>query len=112
MVKATEEEKQNENNTYSFGGLKDKYSSYKYEICINEDLLRFEGVNLSESTLTMIFGLAGFIMAIVLVSSVFVIRNGFAISITERLKQYGMLSSIGATKKTKLRKVYILKDLF
>ena len=25
MVKATEEEKQNENNTYSFGGLRDKY---------------------------------------------------------------------------------------
>ena len=106
MVKATEEEKQNENNTYSFGGLKDKYSSYKYELCINEDLLRFEGVNLSESTLTMIYGLAGFIMAIVLVSSVFVIRNGFAISITERLKQYGMLSSIGATKKQIKKSVY------
>ena len=106
MVKATEEEKQNENNTYSFGGLKDKYSSYKYEICINEDLLRFEGVNLSESTLTMIYGLAGFIMAIVLVSSVFVIRNGFAISVTERLKQYGMLSSIGATKKQIKKSVY------
>ncbi len=106
MVKATEEEKQNENNTYSFGGLKDKYSNYKYEICINEDLLRFEGVNLSESTLTMIYGLAGFIMAIVLVSSVFVIRNGFAISVTERLKQYGMLSSIGATKKQIKKSVY------
>ena len=106
MVKAIEEEKQNENNTYSFGGLKDKYSSYKYELCINEDLLRFEGVNLSESTLTMIYGLAGFIMAIVLVSSVFVIRNGFAISITERLKQYGMLSSIGATKKQIKKSVY------
>ena len=106
MVKATEEEKQNENNTYSFGGLKDKYSSYKYELCINEDLLRFEGVNLSESTLTIIYGLAGFIMAIVLVSSVFVIRNGFAISITERLKQYGMLSSIGATKKQIKKSVY------
>ncbi len=38
-------------------------------------------------------------MAIILVTSVFVIRNGFAISVTERLKQYGMLSSIGATKK-------------
>lgn len=106
MIKATEEEKQNKNNTYSFGGLKDKYSSYKYELCINEDLLRFEGVNLSESTLTMIYGLAGFIMAIVLVSSVFVIRNGFAISITERLKQYGMLSSIGATKKQIKKSVY------
>ena len=45
-------------------------------------------------------------MAIVLVSSVFVIRNGFAISITERLKQYGMLSSIGATKKQIKKSVY------
>ena len=45
-------------------------------------------------------------MGIVLVSSVFVIRNGFAISITERLKQYGMLSSIGATKKQIKKSVY------
>lgn len=45
-------------------------------------------------------------MAIVLVSSIFVIRNGFAISITERLKQYGMLSSIGATKQQIKKSVY------
>ena len=98
-----------ENNTepqYTFGGLRNKYKSYKYDIKINSELLAYEGVNLSDETLKLIYGLGAFIMAIVLVSSVFVIRNGFAISITERLKQYGMLSSIGATKKQIKKSVY------
>ena len=99
----------NENNTepqYTFGGLRNKYKSYKYDIKINSELLAYEGANLSDETLKLIYGLGAFIMAIVLVSSVFVIRNGFAISITERLKQYGMLSSIGATKKQIKKSVY------
>lgn len=98
-----------ENNTepqYTFGGLRNKYKSYKYDIKINSELLAYEGANLSDETLKLIYGLGAFIMAIVLVSSVFVIRNGFAISITERLKQYGMLSSIGATKKQIKKSVY------
>ena len=97
------------NNTepqYAFGGLRNKYKSYKYDIKINSELLAYEGANLSDETLKLIYGLGAFIMAIVLVSSVFVIRNGFAISITERLKQYGMLSSIGATKKQIKKSVY------
>ena len=99
----------NGNNTepqYAFGGLRNKYKSYKYDIKINSELLAYEGANLSDETLKLIYGLGAFIMAIVLVSSVFVIRNGFAISITERLKQYGMLSSIGATKKQIKKSVY------
>ncbi len=98
-----------ENNTepqYTFGGLRNKYKSYKYDIKINSELLAYEGANLSDETLKLIYGLGAFIMAIVLVSSVFVIRNGFAISITERLKQYGMLSSIGTTKKQIKKSVY------
>ena len=98
-----------ENNTepqYTFGGLRNKYKSYKYDIKINSELLAYEGANLSDETLKLIYGLGAFIMAIVLVSSVFVIRNGFAISITERLKQYGMLSNIGATKKQIKKSVY------
>ena len=39
------------------------------------------------------------IIFVIVLSSVFVIRNSFAISITEKLKEFGMLSSIGATKK-------------
>ena len=87
-------------------GLNNTYKSYKYKVKINKELLSFQGASLDDETLRTIYGLGAFIMGIVLVSSVFVIRNGFAISITERLKQYGMLSSIGATKKQIKKSVY------
>ncbi len=87
-------------------GLNKTYKSYKYKVKINKELLSFQGASLDDETLRTIYGLGAFIMGIVLVSSVFVIRNGFAISITERLKQYGMLSSIGATKKQIKKSVY------
>ena len=105
MVKAkTAEEKE---NGKTFSGMRNEaYTSYKYEITLNTDLLAYEGANLSAGFISTIYGVGGFVMAIVLVSSVFVIRNGFAISITERLKQYGMLSSIGATKKQIKKSVY------
>ena len=47
----------------------------------------------------MLFSLAVIIIVIIAISSIFVIRNSFAISITEKTKLYGMLASIGATSK-------------
>ena len=78
----------------------------KTENKVNKELLAYEGTSLDDETLKTIYGLGAFIIGIVLVSSVFVIRNGFEISITERLKQYGVLSSIGATKKQIKKSVY------
>ena len=104
MVTAKSGTKENDFNRVS--GLDKTYKSYKYKIKINKELLSFQGASLDDDTLRTIYGLGAFIMGIVLVSSVFVIRNGFAISITERLKQYGMLSSIGATKKQIKKSVY------
>ena len=95
-----------ENDFNRVNGLDKTYKSYKYMVKINKELLSFQGASLDDDTLRTIYGLGAFIMGIVLVSSVFVIRNGFAISITERLKQYGMLSSIGATKKQIKKSVY------
>ena len=94
------------NNFNTINGLNKTYKSYKYKVKINKELLAYQGASLDDETLKTIYGLGAFIMGIVLVSSVFVIRNGFAISITERLKQYGMLSSIGATKKQIKKSVY------
>ncbi len=45
------------------------------------------------------------VVIIIIVSSVFCIKNSFDISITEKVKQYGMLKSIGATKKQIKRNV-------
>ena len=66
------------------------------EIDINTELLRFEGV-MSESMMTVLYTIAGVIIAIIVISSVFVIRNSFSISVAEKNRQYGMLASIGAT---------------
>ena len=76
------------------------------EVGINTDLLRFEGV-LSESTLGVLYGIASVIIVIIVVSSVFVIRNSFSISVSEKTKQYGMLASVGATKKQIKRSVLL-----
>ena len=65
----------------------------------NSEILRWSGVAREEDTLEVLYGMVGIVIVIIIVSSVFVIRNSFAISITEKMKQYGMLASIGATKK-------------
>lgn len=69
------------------------------EASINKDLLRYKGFALSDEYMSMLFSLAVIIIVIIAISSIFVIRNSFAISITEKTKLYGMLASVGATSK-------------
>ena len=71
----------------------------KYLVQPNSSLLSYEALELSESNLSMIYSLAAIIIGIIIVTSIFCIRNSFAISITEKMKQYGMLASVGATSK-------------
>lgn len=66
---------------------------------INKGVLRYKGYALGDEMLNMLYTLAIIIIAIIVVASVFVIRNSFAISITEKIKLYGMLSSVGTTSK-------------
>ncbi len=65
----------------------------------NTSLINFETNNLSEENLQFLYLLAGIIILIIVIMSVLCIRNSFEISITERIKEYGMLSSNGATSK-------------
>lgn len=87
-----------------FDNLKNDFEVYLengdfYEASINKDLLRYKGFALSDEYMRMLFSLAVIIIVIIAISSIFVIRNSFAISITEKTKLYGMLASIGATSK-------------
>lgn len=66
---------------------------------VNTELLRWEVFAFSDSTVSMIYAVIGVVIFIIVFTSVFCIRNSFAISITEKIKMYGMLASIGATKK-------------
>ena len=74
---------------------------------LNTQLLQYEG-DLSEEAMSVIYGLAAIVIGIIIVSSVFVIRNSFSISVTEKVREFGMLSSIGATSK-QIRKSVIFE---
>lgn len=80
---------------YSSEVVETKYDSFD----VNTSLLSYKGYAVSDSTLSILYRLAAIIIGIVIIASVFVIRNSFAISITEKTKLYGMLSSIGATSR-------------
>jgi len=47
----------------------------------------------------MLYGLAGVIILLIMLGSVSLIYNAFSISVSERTKQFGLLSSVGATRR-------------
>ena len=83
------------NQSYELEKDEIKYDFFR----VQTSLLSYKGYALSDNALQMFFTLAAIIIAIVIVASVFVIRNSFAISITEKTRLYGMLSSVGATSR-------------
>ena len=62
--------------------------------------------NIEDGSMRAIYLVAFIVMIIIIFTSVFCIKNSFDISINEKIKQYGMLRSIGATKKQIKRNVY------
>lgn len=66
---------------------------------MNEYLISLETMSLKDSTMRVLYMLSVIVIIIIIVSSVFCIKNSFDISITEKTKQYGMFRSIGATSK-------------
>ncbi len=74
------------------------------DIYVNSDFLRFQGI-MSDNMLYVLYTIAGVVIFIIVISSVFVIRNSFSISVAEKNRQYGMLSSVGATSKQIRRNV-------
>lgn len=71
----------------------------------NTELLLFCGVSRHNSFYSVMFGLMGIVIGLIMFGSVMLIYNAFAISVSERTKQFGLLSSIGATKKQLRRMV-------
>ena len=77
--------------------------SNKYVFLANNVLLSMETGKTKDETSTMVYAVIFVVLGIVIFTSVYCIRNSFDISISERIKQYGTLSSLGATK----RQIYI-----
>ena len=77
----------------------------------NSDLLRWEVFSFSDNTLSFLVKVVGIVIFIILITSVFSIRNSFAISTTEKLKMYGMLKSIGTTTK-QVKKMVLFEGMY
>ena len=71
----------------------------EYIYSFNYELLRWEALEVSDSTATMIIAVIVVAIIIIMITSIYCIKNAFSISLTEKIKMYGMLSSVGATKK-------------
>lgn len=89
--------------------MKDTYAfleTYEgYDTRVNSDLLRFSG-NSNENTLNaVLYSMVAILSAIIMFGSISLIYNAFSISISERTKQFGLLKSVGATKKQILSSV-------
>ncbi len=79
----------------------------KYDIgYYNQYLVLLEGGIFKDPSFIRLGYVAGVVCLIIIITSVFCIKNSFDISIAEKTKQYGMLSSIGATKKQIKKNVY------
>ena len=58
-------------------------------------------MGLSDDTMfnALLYSIGGILVALIMIGSVFLIYNSFNISLNERIQQFGILSSVGATAK-------------
>lgn len=71
----------------------------KYDIYMNGFLISYECVFPIDGTFKALFTVAAVVALIIILTSVYCIKNSFNISITEKIRQYGMLASVGATRR-------------
>ena len=67
--------------------------------CINYDLLMYSFYSFDSAFPFLVIGLLSLLIGLIVFGSVSLIYNSFSISVSERTKQFGILKSIGATKK-------------
>ena len=73
-------------------GIAKKYS-------FNSSLLQWEGAADNSNYQSVLTGLVAIVTGLIMVGAVSLIYNAFSISLRERTTQFGLLSSIGATKR-------------
>jgi len=65
----------------------------------NSELLRFMGVSNIDNFNTVLLRLGAILIVLIMVGSIALIYNSFSISVSERKKQFGLLSGAGATSR-------------
>ena len=66
---------------------------------MNGFLISYECVFPIDGSFKTLFTVAAVVALIIILTSVYCIKNSFNISITEKIRQYGMLASVGATRR-------------
>ena len=77
----------------------DIITSLRVDSSINHDLLMYSFNSFDSAFPVLVFGLLSILIGLIVFGSVSLIYNSFSISVSERTKQFGILKSIGATKK-------------
>lgn len=75
-------------------------------ITYHHNLLYYYGISNNDNFNQTMYTVIGIVMIIIMIGSIGLIYNAFAISLNERSRYLGILSSIGATKKQKKQSVY------
>lgn len=86
------------------------YSGLGYGSEINSSFLTYLGASGYVGFYSILYGLATIIIGLIMFGSISLIYNAFSISVSERTKQFGLLSSIGATKK-QLRNMVLFEGM-
>lgn len=89
-----------------FDDILSEVNKAKYNVNLNQYLIMLENNPIKSSGLNGLIYVVYIVCIIIVITSVFCIKNSFDISITEKTKQYGMLRSIGATKKQIKKNVF------
>ena len=75
-------------------------------VSYNHNLLRYYLLVSEDWILGTLYSIAAFVIALIMIGSVSLIYNAFAISLSERSRNLGMLASAGATKRQKRNSVF------
>ena len=90
--------------------MKEMGYTHEYGYAYNTKVLLYSGATRFDSFLTAFYSLAAIIIALIMFGSVSLIYNAFSISVSERTRQFGLLSSVGATRK-QLRRMVLFEAL-
>ncbi len=79
--------------------LKNDLQIDEINISENQDLLYYMGIFKSDRVETFVITMLVIVIGIIVLTSAFVIKNSFSISLTEKTRELGMIASVGATAK-------------
>ncbi len=79
-------------------------------VATHSSLLRWQGVTGNSEVWNTLYMIAGVLAVVIAVAGVSLVYNSFAISVAERTRQFGLLASLGASKR-QLRRTVLTEAL-